>query len=108
MNGLEVPKPLAGARIEREQAIGIEVVAMPVPAVEFVLGGCRGHVCGSSLHVDCDFAPHVDAAHIFIGILGPGFISILARTGNRVEYPHELTGKHIESPDISWRREIAF
>ena len=36
MHGLEVPDPLAGLRVERDHAVGIEVRAMTVAAVEVV------------------------------------------------------------------------
>ena len=40
MNGLEMPETFSGARIEREQAIRVEIVAVPVAAIQLVLGGC--------------------------------------------------------------------
>ena len=44
MNGLEMPEKFSGARIEREEAIRVEIVAGPVAAIQLVLGGGGGQI----------------------------------------------------------------
>src|SRR5262249_30695295 len=108
MNGLEMPEPLSRPRIEREQTIRVEIIAVPIAAIELVLGRSGRHVHRPPLHVHGDFAPHIDAAHVFVGVLGPGFISVLAWARDRVEYPDELAREDIESANIARWGEVTF
>ena len=107
VNGLEMPEPLSGAGIERQHAIRVEVVAGTVAAVEFVLGGRGVHVSDAPSRVDRDLAPHIDAAHVLVGALGPGIVACFAGPRDGVKDPHQLTGYGVKGADIAGRREIA-
>src|SRR5262245_55890664 len=96
MHGLKMPEILPGARIERQHAIRVQIVALAVSAVQLVLARSGGHVDDSPLYIDGDFSPHIDAAHVLVGVLWPGVVAELARSRNRMEHPSQLARDHVE------------
>ena len=90
MNHLEMPEALAGAGIERKQAIAEQIGALSVGAVEVVFGTADGNVDDAALLIDGEFAPGVCAADRFPGIFRPGVVSEFAGMRNGVEDPDQL------------------
>ena len=106
MDRLEMPQALAGARVEREQAVAEEIRADAVRAV-VVVGRRRNREIGdAALRIERDLAPHIDAARVLPGILGPGVVAELARLRNGVEGPHELAGDDVVGAHVTGSREI--
>ena len=62
VHGLEVPEPLAGPRVERDQAVAEQIGALAVAAVEVVLRAAGRDVDDAALRVDRLLAPVVGAA----------------------------------------------
>ena len=90
MDVLEVPQPLARARIERQQAIGKEVRADAIGAVEVEGSRSGGEVGNRPLRIDRDLPPRVGAADVLPRVLGPRLVAELARVRDGVELPGEL------------------
>src|SRR6202041_1066051 len=107
MNGLVVPEVFTRAGVQREEAIGIKIVAWPIAAVELVLRGGYREVGDSVLLIDGDLAPDIHAAHVFVGIFRPRVVSEFARTRNRMEHPQKLAADYIEGANISRRRQVS-
>ena len=108
MDGLEVPQALAGARVEREQAVAEQVRADAVGAVEIVGRRAGREVGDAALLVDGDLAPGVGAADVLPGVLRPGVVAELARMRNGVERPDQLAGEDVVRAEIAGRRSVAF
>ena len=104
---LEVPEPLAGARVEREQAVAEQVRAGAVGAV-VVVGRRAGREVGdAALRVDRDLAPGVGAADVLPGVLRPRLVAELAGMRHGVELPHQLAGDHVVGAQVAGRRHVA-
>src|SRR5438876_12081962 len=101
MHHLEMPQALAGAGIERQQAVAEEIGAAAIGAIEVVLRARRGGVDDAALFVDREFAPDIRSADALPRILGPSVIPELAGARNGVESPHQLPGHDIESAYIA-------
>ena len=108
MRRLEMPEPLAGARVERDQAVGEQVRARPVGAVVVVGGRAGREVRDPALLVNRQFAPRVDAADVLPRVLWPRLVAELARMRNGVKLPGQLAGDHIVRAQIAGRRHVAF
>ena len=105
---LEVPQALAGARVERDQAIGEQVGADAVGAV-VVVGGRAGREVGdAALLVDRQLAPGVRAADVFPRVFRPRLVAELAWMRHGVELPDQLAGEHVVGAKIAGRRHVAF
>ena len=103
LDALEMPHALAGARVEREHAVGKEVVAVAVHTVEIEGSGSgRGEHHGVRL-IDRHARPRVGAAAQLIRLGGPRVVAELARLRNGVEDPAQLAGHHVEGTDVSRR-----
>ena len=96
VHDLVVPHALAGARVERDQAVRVEVAADAIGAV-VVVGRRAGREVGdAAARVDRDLAPRVGAADVLPGVLGPRLVALLAGMRHRVERPHQLAGDDVE------------
>src|SRR5690606_36278708 len=100
MHELLMPKILARARVERDERVREEVVALAVAAEEVVSRRAERNECDAVLGVDRELAPVVDAAAGLIVILGPGVVADFARTRNALEGPdvlarHDVVGVHV-------------
>ena len=102
-----MPQPLSGARVEREQAVAEQIVALAIAAVEIVRRRSGRQKDDAVLLVEREIAPRVRAARVPEGVLRPRFVSVFTGTRNRMERPHELSGEHVVRADISWRRAVA-
>ena len=92
MDALEVPDLFAGLGVEREQGVGVEVVADAVAAVEVVdrrAGGREDHSAG---RVDRESGPCVGGASRLPCACGPGLVAWLAGMWNGVEGPLHRAG----------------
>src|SRR6202008_3556871 len=84
--GLEVPRDLAGGRLQRDDAGGVEIVALAVLTIEI-----RGRVAGAP--VDQVQLRIVGAVHpwrapaVHPAVALPGVVAFLARPRNDVEPP---------------------
>ena len=75
MHHLEMPEVFAGASIQGQQAIGIQIGALAIRAVEIVSRRAQREIGYAALFIDGDFAPGVGAPDVLPGIRGPGFIT---------------------------------
>src|SRR5437764_9102479 len=107
MNGLIMPKMFPGPRIQRKQTITVQVGAMPVSAVKFILRRSDREIRDPACFVHSDLAPDIHSAHIGVGVLRPSVIAEFAGMRDGVEYPKQLTRHYIESPKIARRRQIS-
>ena len=103
-----MPQPLAGLRVEREQAVGEEVLADPIRAVEVVVRRAGRHVDDAALFVDRKRAPVVGAADVLVRLLRPGVVAELAGQRNRVELPDLVPGDDVVGADVAGRRDERF
>ena len=108
MHGLEMPQIFAGARIESEQAVGEQIVARAIAAIQFIFGGRDRKIRDAALLVDGDLTPHIHAAHVLVGVLWPRVVPEFALTRNRVEHPCQLARAHVKRAQIARRRQITF
>jgi hypothetical protein len=65
MNGLEVPEPFAGERIDGDKRIAKKTRALAIPPVVIVRGRGEGEKRDAALHIDGGDGPHVGAAAAF-------------------------------------------
>src|SRR5690606_41100788 len=91
---LEMPEPLAGTRIERDDAVPEEIVAVPIAAVEVVARGARRDEHDAALDVDRRFAPVVHASERVRGVVRPRVGTEFPGPRHRMEDPNELAGAH--------------
>ena len=108
MHGLEVPQPLAGLGVEREQAVGEEVLPDPIGAIEVVVRRAGRHIDDAALLVDRHRSPVVGAADVLVRLFRPGVVAELAGLRNRVELPHLLPGDDVVGADVAGRRDERF
>ena len=108
VHDLEVPHALAGARVERDQRVRVEVAADAIGAV-VVVGRRAGREVGdAAARVDRDLAPGVGAADVLPGVLRPRLVALLAGMRHRVERPHQLAGDDVVGAQRARRRQVAF
>src|ERR1017187_3084402 len=107
MHHLEMPEAFAGARIQRQQAIGEEIGPQAVRAVEIVLGAGGGRVENAAPRVQRHFAPNVGPADALPGILRPRLVPELPRMRNGVKRPDHLSTPHVEGANVPRRRSVA-
>src|SRR5436190_10998730 len=92
MNGLEMPEPLAGTRVKGEDAVGEQVLADAIRAVEIVIGRSEWNVDDAARIVDRHRSPVVHSADVLVGFLRPRVVPELAGQRNGVELPFLLAG----------------
>ena len=108
-NGLEMPEPLAGRGLKRDQRVRVEVVAGPVRAVEVRRRRIRSarRRCRGLRRAPCPaqlFAPPLYFHESFDHVSCPGF----AGMRNGVERPAQLAGPRVVGSDVAGRRGQAF
>ena len=104
MDRLEMPQPLARARVEREQAIGEEVRAVPIGAVEVVRRRAGRDVDDAPVLVDRHLTPVVRAADVLVGVFRPRLVAELSGLRNGVKLPDELARDDVVGADIAGGR----
>src|SRR5262249_34696209 len=100
---LKMPDALTGPRVEREDAIGKEIVAVARDAIEIERGraGCRKY--HAELRVDRDTGPRVGATGDLVCLRRPRFVSELAGFRNGMKDPAQLAGIHVERSNVTRR-----
>src|SRR5215212_3877481 len=98
---LEVPEPTTGARVEGKDAVGEEVVAVPVAAVEVVLPTAGRYVDDAAGLVDRKLAPVIGATDSGARGVGPRLGAELAGAWDRPERPDERARSHVEGADVA-------
>ena len=103
MDQLKVPQPLASARVQREQRIPEQVVALAIRAIKIVASGTQREVSDAALLVDGHLIPVVNAAHRFPGIRRPRVVSEFTGMRDHMERPHQLAGEDIVGVNVGGR-----
>ena len=104
MDHLEVPAPLPGLAVDRDQRLGVEVVAEAVSAVPVVGRRAERQIGEAELRVGAHQRPHVRVAADLPRTLLPGITAGFALPRDRVEGPELLAGADIESAHVARRR----
>ena len=102
MNGLKVPDPLTRMEIERDEAIGEQIVSVPVTAVVVARRHLDGQIDDAQLFVYGDLCPHSRVARVLPGVVQPSVIAELARPRERVEDPEALAGSGVETSEVTF------
>src|ERR1700730_14313119 len=108
MHSLKMPYPLAGLCIQGNQAIGEQIIANSITAVEVRHRGTGRDINDSTPGIERHTGPVVGGAAGLPRVPGPGLIAKLPRTRNGMKRPAQLSGAHIERPDIARRRRVGF
>src|SRR5207249_1435709 len=101
VNGLELPYPLPGPRIERQRAVCRQVVTGPIAAivVRRARAGCAVH--DPALLIDREPAPGIRAAAPQPAIALPAFVKRLAGARNGMEAPDLAARAGVERTDVA-------
>ena len=107
MHGLEVPDSLPGFGIERDQAFGVDILAVAHTAP--VVVGRRGYrqIDDSRFVVGGHEGPDVCVAGSRPGAVFPGLVIGFAGLGNRVETPFEFAGVGVVGANVARRTAIS-
>ena len=97
---LEVPPPLPGGDVQRQHAATEEVVARPMARVGLDGRGVRHQVDELQLRVGGRRRPGGHVARPAPGVVLPGLVAELARTGDDVELPAQRAGAGVEPHDV--------
>ena len=106
-HGLVVPLALARDRVEREDRVGEQVVALAEPAVEVLGRRAGGREHPAALLVDGHAAPGVGAAVVLALDPLPGVVADLSLARDRVERPLERAGDGVVATDVAGRGVVA-
>ena len=108
MHALEMPQPLARFGVERDQAVGEEIVTDTIRTVKIESGGACRYVNDAALGIDSHTGPIVRGPSIFPGVLGPRLVSEFAGQRNGVKRPAGLARPRVEGANIAGRRGKRF
>ncbi len=100
MDGLEVPQAPAGLRVERDEAVGEQVVAGAVAAEEVVARRADRDEDDAVFLVDRELAPVVTATGRRERRRGPGVGTNLTRLRDGMKHPRQLAGEDVISLHI--------
>ena len=106
-SGLEVPQTLSGTRVERDDAVAEEVVAVPVAAVKVVARSTGRNEDDAALGVHRRLTPIVYAAECVLGVVRPRVSAELAGPRHGMEDPYELACAHVVGVDVGRCRRVA-
>ena len=98
---LIVPHVLAGACIEGQHTVGVQVVAETVGTVEVVRRRAGGGEHHGPLGIDRDAGPGVGTASDLPRIGRPRFVAGLTGMRNGVKAPPQLAGVDVEGPNVT-------
>src|SRR5215471_6260835 len=101
-----MPQPLAGACVQRHQAVAKQVLPVAIGAVKVEARSAERNVSNPALLVYGHFIPVVHSAAGFPKVLWPRFVTELARMRNRMKDPHELSASSVVGVDIGRDRGI--
>src|SRR5205823_3280620 len=97
MRDLEVPLALSVLHVDGDQAIGEEIVAGTMTAVQVGRGILDRQVRQPGVFVDGNLRPHAGVAVDGPRIVLPAVAAELTRTGNGVEGPQQLAVSDVEA-----------
>ena len=103
MHDLVMPHSAARARVERDDGLREQVVALPVAAIPVVGGRAHREKEQSSFGVKAHGGPDVGVSHIVVGAVLPRLPAKLAGIGNGLEAPHAAARAHVERLDVARR-----
>ena len=89
-DSLEVPELLARFDVDRDEALGVEVVARAVATVEVVRRGADRQVDDAVLVVAGEHGPDVRVAGVAPGLVLPGLDALVTLLGHGAEHPAEF------------------
>ena len=101
---LKVPDTLAGLRVERDEAVGVEVVAKPVAAVEIRRCRTGRDVHDSARRIERHARPVVCPAVYLPGILRPRLVPGFTRMRDRVKNPAQFARAGAVRAHVTGRR----
>src|SRR6185312_6921006 len=107
VNDLEMPEALAGARVERQQRIAEEVVALAIGTIEVEAWSAERNERDAMFRVDGHFAPTMDAANGLPRVGRPGVVTGFPGVRDRVELPDQLPCANVVRMDIGRVRVVA-
>src|SRR5215468_5252217 len=99
VNRLEVPNFSSGLSIKRNQRRAIQVVARPPTTKPWRPGPRKRYVDVSEFLVRTQFTPRRHVTSDLGGARTPARACRIMRHRHRTEFPKNLAGAHIESPD---------
>ena len=100
MDGLEVPDPFARVEVDRDQAVGEQVIAVSMAAVIIARRHFDRQVGHAQLFVNGYLPPDAGVARISPGVVQPGIVAELIRLRDGVKDPETLAGAGVEAPDV--------
>ncbi len=101
MNHLEMPGPLSGGGLKRNQAGTVQIVTGVVSPV-IVYGDAIGRDINQvERRIGGKRGPGRDVTGILPGIVLPGFVAEFAGSGNYVELPLEAAGPRVVGKNIA-------
>ena len=102
MRRLKVPAPFAGADVDRDDALAVEIRAGPKAAVHVAVRRFDGQIRQPKLLVGRDRGPDTGvAAARPRGVVEPGFVAGLAGLRHGMESPEQLAGHDVETADVA-------
>src|SRR5262245_39147236 len=101
-----MPESLPRSRVERDEAVGKQVVSRPVTTEEIEARCAKGNERDSVLQIDGQFTPVVNAARFLVSPFRPRVVTEFTRMRNAVEDPHDLAGPYVVGLDIGGRRVV--
>src|SRR5262245_46709574 len=93
---LEEPLPLPGPEVDAHQALGKQIVAGTMAAIEIRCRRFDRQVHEAELFVDADLGPDAGVAVGRPRFLFPRVVAELARARDGVKGPQQLAGPHVE------------
>ena len=112
MQRLEVPHAFAGRRVERDDRLGVQVVAGPRAAVVVAGRLLGGQVDVTELLVGAEQRPNTAVAGVRPRVLEPGLVAGLAGPRHDVKRPQLLARAHVVAAHVVgrhfFRRELRF
>ena len=98
-----MPDAATGPRVEADDAVREQVVALAVAAVEVVRRSAHRQVDVAEFQIGGHRRPDVGAADPFGGAVLPGRVAELAAAGDRMEGPQQLAGTSVVTADVAGR-----
>src|SRR5215469_12331794 len=108
MNRLEVPELFARRGVDSDEAVGIEIVAEAIAAVEIVRARAGGGKDDAALLIHGNAGPGIGAAGFQIRIFGPGVITLLAGIWDCMEGPEQFAAADVPATEVARRSRRRF
>ncbi len=105
---LKMPDPLPRLRLQRDQAIGEQIIADPVSAVKIRHGRAGWNVNNSPTGIDGHAGPIVGSAGGLPCVPRPGVVPKLPGVRDGMKRPAQFSGSHIKGSNIPRRRWRGF